>query len=299
MKFGRVMTAMITPFDKEGEVSYERMAELSKYLIENGSDSLLVTGTTGESPTLTTDEKLKLFETVKRIAVEEGEKLGKKIPVIAGTGSNNTRASIEFTKQAEKLGMDGALVVVPYYNKPSQEGMYRHFASIAEASQLPVIMYNIPGRTGINMLPETIARLSEHENIVAVKEAAGSLEQVSQIMQIKAEDFEIYSGDDSLTLPMLSVGAEGVISVASHIMGSEINRMCREFFEGNVAEAEALHRKLYGLFKVLFVTTNPVPVKYALGKVWKDVGSVRLPLCEMGDGDKAKVDAVLGELGLI
>ena len=299
MKFGRVMTAMITPFDKEGEVNYERMDELSRHLIANGSDSLLVTGTTGESPTLSTDEKLRLFETVRKAALEEGEKLGKKIPVIAGTGSNNTRASVEFTKQAEKIGVDAVLAVVPYYNKPSQEGMYRHFVSIAEASSLPVIMYNIPGRTGVNMLPETIARLSEHENIAAVKEAAGSLEQVSQIRQLTSDDFDIYSGDDSLTLPMLSVGAQGVISVASHIMGSEINKMCTEFFKGNISEAEALHKKLYGLFKVLFIVSNPVPVKYALGRVWKDVGGVRLPLCDMGDAEKRKVDAVLSELGLL
>ena len=299
MKFGRVMTAMITPFDKAGEVNYERMDELSRHLIANGSDSLLVTGTTGDSPTLSTDEKLRLFETVRKAALEEGEKLGKKIPVIAGTGSNNTRASVEFTKQAEKIGVDAVLAVVPYYNKPSQEGMYRHFVSIAEASSLPVIMYNIPGRTGVNMLPETIARLSEHENIAAVKEAAGSLEQVSQIRQLTSDDFDIYSGDDSLTLPMLSVGAQGVISVASHIMGSEINKMCTEFFKGNISEAEALHKKLYGLFKVLFIVSNPVPVKYALGRVWKDVGGVRLPLCDMGDAEKRKVDAVLSELGLL
>lgn len=299
MKFGRVMTAMITPFDKEAEVNYERMDELSRHLIANGSDSLLVTGTTGESPTLSTDEKLRLFETVRKAALEEGEKLGKKIPVIAGTGSNNTRASVEFTKQAEKIGVNAVLAVVPYYNKPSQEGMYRHFVSIAEASSLPVIMYNIPGRTGVNMLPETIARLSEHENIAAVKEAAGSLEQVSQIRQLTSDDFDIYSGDDSLTLPMLSVGAQGVISVASHIMGSEINKMCTEFFKGNISEAEALHKKLYGLFKVLFIVSNPVPVKYALGRVWKDVGGVRLPLCDMGDAEKRKVDAVLSELGLL
>ncbi len=299
MKFGRVMTAMITPFDKAGEVNYERMDELSRHLIANGSDSLLVTGTTGESPTLSTDEKLRLFETVRKAALEEGEKLGKKIPVIAGTGSNNTRASVEFTKQAEKIGVNAVLAVVPYYNKPSQEGMYRHFVSIAEASSLPVIMYNIPGRTGVNMLPETIARLSEHENIAAVKEAAGSLEQVSQIRQLTSDDFDIYSGDDSLTLPMLSVGAQGVISVASHIMGSEINKMCTEFFKGNISEAEALHKKLYGLFKVLFIVSNPVPVKYALRRVWKDVGGVRLPLCDMGDAEKRKVDAVLSELGLL
>ena len=299
MKFGRVMTAMITPFDRAGEVDYERMAELSKHLVENGSDSLLVAGTTGESPTLTTSEKLKLFETVRKAADEAGASLGKKIPVIVGTGGNNTKASVEFTREAAKTGADAALVVVPYYNKPSQEGMYHHFVSVAEASELPVIMYNIPGRTGVNMLPDTIAKLSRHEKIVAVKEAAGSLEQVSQIRQTAEEGFEIYSGDDSLTLPMLSVGAEGVISVASHILGSDINKMCTEFFKGNVKEAETLHKKLYELFKVLFITSNPVPVKYALGKVWKDVGGVRLPLFEMGDDEKAKVDAVLEKLGLI
>ena len=284
--------AIITPFHEDGSVNYEKFAEHIEAQIAGGTDAIVVCGTTGEASTLTHEEHLEVI----RFCVE---KTAGRIPVIAGTGSNCTETAVYLSQEAEKAGVDGVLLVTPYYNKATQKGLYEHFRIIAESIHIPVILYNIPGRTGVNMLPDTIAKLSRHEKIVAVKEAAGSLEQVSQIRQTAEEGFEIYSGDDSLTLPMLSVGAEGVISVASHILGSDINKMCTEFFKGNVKEAETLHKKLYELFKVLFITSNPVPVKYALGKVWKDVGGVRLPLFEMGDAEKAKVDAVLEKLGLI
>ncbi len=292
MKFGRVLTAMVTPFTDNGEVDYAEVKRLALHLIENGNDSILVCGTTAETPTLTHDEKINIVKTVK-------EAVGDKVPVLVGTGTNNTVTTIEATKEMEAAGADGVLVVAPYYNKPSQEGLYQHFKAVAESTELPVILYNIPGRCGINMSPELIARLSKVPNIVAVKEAGGSIEQVSQIKQLVDDDFIIYSGDDSLTLPMMAVGGYGVISVAGHVIGKEIHAMVDAYVEGRVAEAADWHKKLYPMFKNLFITSNPVPVKYALSQIGFGNAKVRLPLVEANDAEKAIVQGTMQNLGLV
>ncbi len=285
--FGRVLTAMVTPFNTDLSVNYAQAKKLARYLVENGSDGLVVCGTTGESPTLTKDEKIALFTAV----VEE---VGGKAAVVAGTGSYDTASSMALTKEAEKVGCDGVMLVAPYYNKPSQEGLYRHFKAIAESTTLPVILYNIPGRTGINVLPATVKRLAEDvPNIVAIKEAAGSIDQVSELKKVLPEDFAIYSGDDSMTLPMLSLGAKGIISVAAHVAGKQIQEMIDAFSAGNTTLAANLHKKLFPLFKGLFITTNPVPVKTALSLKGIAVGSVRLPLV---DATTSEIDSVKGLL---
>ena len=225
--------------------------------------------------------------------------MGDRAKIVVGTGTNCTRTTIEATKEMEALGADGILVVEPYYNKPSQEGMYQHFKAVAEATSLPIILYNIPGRCGVNMTPELIARLAQIPNIVAVKEAGGSVEQVSKIRTLVPDDFVIYSGDDSLTLPMMSVGAYGVISVAAHVAGKEIRAMIDAYVAGNVAEAAQWHKKLYPIFKSLFITANPVPVKYALSQVGFGNGKVRLPLVEANDSEKAIVFQTMKDLHLV
>ena len=292
MDFGRLLTAMVTPFLDNGEVDYAEVKRLAVHLIENGNDSILVCGTTAETPTLTHEEKVNIVKTVK-------EAVGERAKIVVGTGTNCTRTTIEATKEMEALGADGILVVEPYYNKPSQEGMYQHFKAVAEATSLPIILYNIPGRCGVNMTPELIARLAQIPNIVAVKEAGGSVEQVSKIRTLVPDDFVIYSGDESLTLPMMSVGAYGVISVAAHVAGKEIRAMIDAYVAGNVVEAAQWHKKLYPIFKSLFITANPVPVKYALSQVGFGNGKVRLPLVEANDSEKAIVFQTMKDLHLV
>ena len=292
MDFGRLLTAMVTPFLDNGEVDYAEVKRLAVHLIENGNDSILVCGTTAETPTLTHEEKVNIVKAVK-------EAVGDRAKIVVGTGTNCTRTTIEATKEMEALGADGILVVEPYYNKPSQEGMYQHFKAVAEATSLPIILYNIPGRCGVNMTPELIARLAQIPNIVAVKEAGGSVEQVSKIRTLVPDDFVIYSGDDSLTLPMMSVGAYGVISVAAHVAGKEIRAVIDAYVAGNVAEAAQWHKKLYPIFKSLFITANPVPVKYALSQVGFGNGKVRLPLVEANDSEKAIVFQTMKDLHLV
>ena len=292
MDFGRLLTAMVTPFLDNGEVDYAEVKRLAVHLIENGNDSILVCGTTAETPTLTHEEKVNIVKAVK-------EAVGDRAKIVVGTGTNCTRTTIEATKEMEALGADGILVVEPYYNKPSQEGMYQHFKAVAEATSLPIILYNIPGRCGVNMTPELIARLAQIPNIVAVKEAGGSVEQVSKIRTLVPDDFVIYSGDDSLTLPMMSVGAYGVISVAAHVAGKEISAMIDAYVAGNVVEAAQWHKKLYPIFKSLFITANPVPVKYALSQVGFGNGKVRLPLVEANDSEKAIVFQTMKDLHLV
>ncbi len=268
----KMFTAMVTPYDENLQVNFTKAVEIANYLIANASDGLIVSGTTGESPVLSTDEKVELFATVKHA-------VGQEVEVWAGTGSYNTSASIDLSQRAEKTGVDGVLLVNPYYNKPSQEGMYQHFKAIAESISIPVMLYNIPGRTGINLLPETVVRLAEIDNIVAIKEASGSMDQVSQLKNLLAGKLDIYSGDDSLTLPMLSLGAKGVVSIASHLVGKEIKKMLDAFASGNNEEAAQIHSYLFPMFKGLFVATNPVPVKEALNIMGMQVGGFRLPLC--------------------
>lgn len=289
--FGRVLTAMVTPMTEKGEVAFEEAAKLARYLVDNGSDGIVVAGTTGESPVLSDEEKCQLFKVVR-------EAVAGKAVVIAGTGSNSTATSIELTKKAESLGCDGIMLVTPYYNKPSQEGLYQHFKAVALETKLPMILYNVPGRTSVNMLPGTVARLAEIENIVAVKEASGNLDQVAEIRRTTPKDFLIYSGDDSLTLPIMSVGGNGVISVAAHVAGKMVKEMVEAYVSGKVARAQELHLKLFPLYQVLFITTNPVPVKAALEIVGIRTGAPRLPLVRATEQEFDAIKKVLGELSL-
>lgn len=287
------MTAMVTPFWEDGSINYAEAERLAAHLAANGSDTLVVCGTTGESPTLTWDEEHELFKVVQQAVAGKAK-------VIAGTGSNSTQEAIAATQKAAKLGVDGSLQVVPYYNKPPQEGLYQHFLAIASAcADLPIVLYNIPGRTGQNLQPETVARLASVPNIVAIKEASGSLDQASQIRQLTPKEFQIYSGDDSLTLPLLAVGGTGVVSVASHLVGKQIQDMIQMFEAGRVQEATEIHIKLFSLFKTLFITTNPIPIKAALKLLGWNVGLSRSPMCEPSPEVIEKVKGVLGELGLM
>ncbi|MGM0851494.1 MAG: 4-hydroxy-tetrahydrodipicolinate synthase [Bacillota bacterium] len=286
MNFGRVSTAMVTPFDRKGNIDFTKTTQLIQYLIENGSDSLVVAGTTGESPTLTKEEKIALFRHTVKV-------VNGKVPVVAGTGSNNTHASIELTKKAEEAGVDAIMLVAPYYNKPSQEGLFQHFKAIAESTTLPVMLYNIPGRSSVNVTPETIIRLSEIENIVAVKEASGDLDSMTEIISHTSDDFMLYSGDDGLTLPVLSIGGTGIVSVASHIIGNEMQEMVAAYTGGNHSKAAGLHQRLLPVMKGLFTSPNPTPVKTALQMKGLDVGSVRLPLIPLTEVERAKLSQLL------
>lgn len=292
VNFGRVVTAMITPFTADGSVNYSEAEKLADYLVNHGSDAIVVCGTTGESPTLTWDEEYQLFQVVQKAIAGKGK-------VIAGTGSNCTNEAISATQQAAKLGLDGSLQVVPYYNKPPQSGLYKHFQAIAQSSpDLPIMLYNIPGRTGQNLLPETVAQLAAIPNIVAIKEASGNLDQVSQVRHVTPSEFAIYSGDDSLTLPMLALGCYGVVSVASHLVGEQIQQMIQAFVQGKPAEATNIHLKLLDLFKSLFLTTNPIPIKTALKLQGWDVGSVRSPLDDCPPDITEKLKVVISALDL-
>jgi 4-hydroxy-tetrahydrodipicolinate synthase len=271
---GRVITAMVTPFDNDGNVHYAEAERLAAYLVANGSDGIVVCGTTGESPTLSWDEEYRLFQVVKQA-------VGETAKVIAGTGSNSTSEAIEATQKAAKLGVDASLQVVPYYNKPPQIGLYHHFAAIASACDLPMMVYNIPGRTGQALEPETIAKLALVDGIVAIKESTGNLDLVSQIRSVTPPDFAIYSGDDSLTLPILAVGGVGVVSVASHLVGTQIQEMIRAFAGGEHRVATKIHLELLPLFKGLFLAPNPMPIKAALKLQGWEVGGLRLPMCEL------------------
>lgn len=267
----RLMTAMVTPYNDDLSVNFAKAAELAEYLCDNGSEGLVVCGTTGESPVLSDEEKLILFQTVQ-------DRVGDRVPVWAGTGCNDTAAVVELSQAAVRTGVAGIMVVTPYYNKPTQEGLYQHFRIIAESVSLPVMLYNVPGRTSSNLLPETIARLAEVENITAVKEASGSMDQVSQLLTLIPERITVYSGDDSLTLPLMALGAHGVVSIASHVIGKSIAEMISAFVKGEVAMASRKHLELFPMFKGLFVTTNPIPVKAALNMMGHEMGGFRLPL---------------------
>jgi len=283
---------MVTPFDDAGRVDEAQCAALARRLAGAGSDGLVVAGTTGESPTLSDEEKIRLVRIVK-------EAVGGRAVVVAGTGTNDTRHSIHLTKEAERAGADGFLLVNPYYNRPSQDGLYAHFRAVAESTAKPCMLYNIPGRTGVNCAPDTIARLAELPNIVAVKEASGSLDQASEVRRKTPASFDIYSGDDSLTLPILSVGGRGVVSVASHLVGPDIQEMVQAYERGDARKALAIHLRLFSLFKTLFITTNPVPVKAALNLSGFRVGAPRLPLVEATAKEKEQIQAVLKDLALV
>ena len=289
--FGRLLTAMVTPMNDDGTINYQNAADLAEFLINNGSDGLVVAGSTGEAATMSNEEKLELFKVVVN-------RVNKKAFVVAGTGSNDTKASIEFTKATEQTGVDGVMLVGPYYNKPTQEGFYQHFKSIAKETNLPIILYNVPGRTASNILPETICRLAnEVENIVALKESAGNIEQATLLRKILPENFTIYSGDDGFTLPMMAVGCDGIISVAARVVGKKMQDMMSFFQAGDFKKAAQLNIELYDFFKVIFITTNPIPIKTAATEFSKiNCGPVRLPLTELTANEKASLLKVMADL---
>ena len=292
-EFGRVLTAMVTPFSADGTVNYEVAERLAVHLAENGTDTLVVCGTTGESPTLSWDEEFELFRVVQKAVAGKAK-------VMAGTGSNSTSEAIAATQKARSLGLDGSLQVVPYYNKPPQEGLYLHFKAIAAAvPDMPIMLYNVPGRTGQSLAPETVVRLAEVSNIVAIKEASGSLDQASDIRRSTPPEFGIYSGDDSLTLPILAIGGCGVVSVASHLTGNLLQKMIQQFEAGQVVEASQIHTQLLPLFKALFLTANPIPLKAALRLMGWEVGGCRLPLCDVPDDVVTELKRVMKELKLL
>ncbi|OAS21678.1 4-hydroxy-tetrahydrodipicolinate synthase [Paenibacillus oryzisoli] len=271
MSFGRVVTAMVTPFDDQLQVNWDQVEPLINYLIEEQhSDSLVICGTTGESPTLSEDEKLRLIELSVRVAAG-------RCKIIAGTGSNDTVHTIDFSRKVAQLGVDALLLVAPYYNRPSQEGLYQHFKAIAEAVTTPVVLYNVPGRTGVNLDADTTIRLSQIPNIVATKDCSNT-DQMTRILTHAAPNFLVYSGDDSNTLPSLAIGCEGIISVASHVIGKEMQTMIKYYLEGNIQQAAELHRKLHPVFTGIFCAPSPAPIKYALALKGIETGGVRLPL---------------------
>ena len=272
-KVGRLITAMATPFNQEGAVNYEQAKRLALALLNSGSDGLVISGTTGESPTLTREEKLPLFSKVKSATGNRGT-------VIAGTGSNSTSQSLELTREAEKIGVDACLLVVPYYNKPTQEGLYQHFKAIANGTSLPCILYNVPSRTVTSLSADTTIRLSQIDNIIGVKEASSNLGQIARIIDNTKSDFLVWSGNDGDTLPIMALGGYGLISVASHLVGNQLKEMINAMTNGRIGQAAKIHHHLLPLIDALFVISNPVPVKYALNHIGFDVGKPRLPLTE-------------------
>ncbi|MFX3624674.1 MAG: 4-hydroxy-tetrahydrodipicolinate synthase [Ectobacillus sp.] len=284
--FGTVATAMVTPFDSKGNIDFAKTTQLVNYLIENGTTAIVAAGTTGESPTLTTEEKVALFRHV--VAAANG-----RVPVIAGTGSNNTQASVELTKKAEEAGADAVMLVAPYYNKPNQEGLYQHFKTIAESTELPVMLYNIPGRSVVTMTVDTIVRLSKIPNIVALKDAGGDVLAMTEVIEQTDDSFAVYSGDDGLTLPAMAIGAKGVVSVASHIVGNEMQEMIAAFQEGEMKKAQQLHQLLLRVTKAVFMAPSPTPVKSALQMIGMDVGSVRLPLVPLTEEERQRLLQVI------
>lgn len=286
MDFGRIGTAMITPFKKDGTINYPELERIIDHLIENGTDSIIACGTTSENPTMSTEEKIE----VVRFTVE---KVAGRIPVIAGTGDNETAYSIMMTHKAEENGANGIMLVTPYYNKPNQRGMYAHFKTIAKETKLPVMLYNVPGRTGANILAETTIAISKDvPNITCIKEASGNLDQMGDIIENVDSDFHVYSGDDGLTLPLLAIGGRGIISVASHVVGKDMQQMVRAFEEGRHQEAAKIHRALLPLVRALFAQPNPSPIKYAMTKLGFDTLDVRMPMMEMLLEEKAAFDEI-------
>lgn len=286
MNFGHILTAMVTPFDSNGEVDFTQTTTLIEHLLANGTEGLIIAGTTGESPTLSSEEKIDLFKHV--VEVVDG-----RVPVIAGTGSYNTQASAILTKEAEACGVDGIMLVTPYYNNTNQQGLYEHFSYIAKETKLPIMLYNIPSRSVVNLQAETTIHLSHIDNIVAIKEASGDLDQITDIIKNTSDDFVLYSGDDSMTLPILSVGGIGVVSVSSHVIGKEMNSMVHAYLKGHIEEAAKIHRKYLPVMKGLFAAPSPVPVKAALQMKNIDVGNVRLPLVSLTEQEKAVLSKLI------
>lgn len=292
--FGRLLTAMVTPFNADGSVNYAAGADFADWLLANGSDGLVVEGSTGEAATMDMDEKIKFMQTI--VARVNG-----RAKIVAGAGTNCTASTIELVKKMEACGVDGVLVVGPYYNKPTQEGYYQHFAAVAKATKLPIIVYNVPGRTGGNIAPETVARLAaDFSNIVAIKEAAGNVAQTAELYRVLPEDFSIYSGDDGLILPFLSVGACGLISVLANVNGNILQQLMQAYSEGRVKDAADLNKVMVPLAKAMFIESNPIPIKAAVTKVTGiEAGAPRLPLTPISAAAEAKLDAALKAAGMI
>jgi len=285
------IVAIVTPFNN-GAVDEQKLRELVDFQIDNGTDAIVACGTTGESSTLDNDEHLNVI----KIVFEQAKG---RVPVIAGTGSNSTAEAINLTREAKEIGVAGVLLVTPYYNKPTQEGLYRHYMAIADAVEIPQILYNVPGRTGVNMLPETVARLARHKNIVAIKEATGSLQQASEIIALCGKQIDVFSGDDFITFPMMACGAVGIISVLANIMPKEVGDLTDAFFSGDLEKARQIHLDTLKIGNAMFMESNPIPVKTALGLMGKCRDEVRLPLCEMSAGNKEKLAAIMKEYKLI
>jgi 4-hydroxy-tetrahydrodipicolinate synthase len=283
-------TALVTPFNSDG-VDYNKLGELIDWQIEKGIDAIIICGTTGEASTMTDEEKKKVIE----FAVN---KTNKRVPVIAGTGSNNTYHAVELSKYAEKVGVDGLLLVTPYYNKTTQKGLIEHYEAIANSVNIPIILYNVPGRTGLNLLPKTVAQLAKNKNIQAVKEASGNISQVAEIARLCSEDFYIYSGNDDMVVPILSLGGKGVISVVSNILPQDTHNMVMNYLEGNVEEARKLQLKMNGLINTLFIETNPIPVKTAMNLMGMNVGKLRLPLTSMEEENLKILVNMMREYGI-
>ena len=292
--FGRLLTAMVTPFNADGSINYEAGADFADWLLANGSDGLVVEGSTGEAATMDMDEKIKFMQTI--VARVNG-----RAKIVAGAGTNCTASTIDLVKKMEACGVDGVLVVGPYYNKPTQEGYYQHFAAVAKATKLPIIVYNVPGRTGGNIAPETVARLAaDFSNIVAIKEAAGNVAQTAELYRVLPEDFSIYSGDDGLILPFLSVGACGLISVLANVNGNILQQLMQAYSEGRVKDAADLNKVMVPLAKAMFIESNPIPIKAAVTKVTGiDAGAPRLPLTPISAAAEDKLDAALKAAGMI
>ena len=292
--FGRLLTAMVTPFNADGSVNYAAGADLADWLLANGSDGLVVEGSTGEAATMDMDEKIKFMQTI--VARVNG-----RAKIVAGAGTNCTASTIDLVKKMEACGVDGVLVVGPYYNKPTQEGYYQHFAAVAKATKLPIIVYNVPGRTGGNIAPETVARLAaDFSNIVAIKEAAGNVAQTAELYRVLPEDFSIYSGDDGLILPFMSVGACGLISVLANVNGNLLQQLMQAYSEGRVKDAADLNKVMVPLAKAMFIESNPIPIKAAVTKVTGiEAGAPRLPLTPISAAAEAKLDAALKAAGMI
>ena len=292
--FGRLLTAMVTPFNADGSINYEAGADFADWLLANGSDGLVVEGSTGEAATMDMDEKIKFMQTI--VARVNG-----RAKIVAGAGTNCTASTIDLVKKMEACGVDGVLVVGPYYNKPTQEGYYQHFVAVAKATKLPIIVYNVPGRTGGNIAPETVARLAaDFSNIVAIKEAAGNVAQTAELYRVLPEDFSIYSGDDGLILPFLSVGACGLISVLANVNGNILQQLMQAYSEGRVKDAADLNKVMVPLAKAMFIESNPIPIKAAVTKVTGiDAGAPRLPLTPISAAAEAKLDAALKAAGMI
>lgn len=287
--WGRLITAMVTPFDEDLNVNYEVAVSLAKRLVKEGNTALVITGTTGEAPTLTSEEKFKLYEEIKKNV---------EVPIIAGVGTNSTKDTIRNAIEAKEAGADGLLVVTPYYNKPDQDSLYTHFKLIAESVDLPIMMYNVPGRTGCNLLPETVEKLAKIDNIVSLKEASGSIVQLSEVMKRIPQGFTVYSGDDVMLLPSLCVGAYGIVSVCSHVVGPEMKEMIDAFVQGNTKKAMEIHLRLLSIFQKLFMIANPIPVKAALNMIGDKVGGVRLPLTDAREYVLKEVRKELDNLGI-